>query len=68
MGLVLLAKLLDAKLVEYFQDFYATPIIGHCSQPEKHILWTLLARSVKIHLSQMEKYYVNIIKGNFKVL
>jgi hypothetical protein len=68
MGLVLLAKLLDVKLVEYFQDLYATPNIGHCSQPEKHILWTLPMRPVVIYLSQVEKYYINIIEGNFKFL
>jgi len=56
MGPVLLAKLLDVQLVEYFQDFYATPYIGHCSQPEKHIPWTLPMLPVMIHLSEMEKY------------
>lgn len=36
MGLVFLAKLLNAPLVEYFQDVYATPYTGHCTQAEKH--------------------------------
>jgi hypothetical protein len=56
MGLVLLEKLLDAQLVQYFQDFYATPYIGHCSQPEKHILWTLPVWPAMIHLLEVEKY------------
>jgi hypothetical protein len=55
MGLDLLAKLLIAQLVEYFQDFYATPYIGRCSQPQKHILWTLPMWPVTIHLSEVEK-------------
>jgi hypothetical protein len=68
MELVLLAELLNAQLVEYFQEFYSTPFIGHCLQQDNLILWTLPMWRVVIHLAEVEKCYVNIIKGNFRVL